>query len=217
MNAPVQRPVALILAAGKGTRLGQDKALVHLDGVPLVARALAIYRAAARVGDMVLVVGPERTLDFAAHGGPGVHIVESKNPERGMIASIRAGLRSPCVGDNDFLIAPADMPFIKPGLVDQLIELFYSREVEIALPHYHGLGGHPGVYAASLKEQFFLHGDSAGAREIIDRHQGTCLRVGVTDPDVCFDIDTLNDLDLAMDASARWAQVEARIEARKKA
>ena len=61
-----------------------------------------------------------------------------------------------------------------------------------------------------------LHGDAAGAREIIDRHRSTCLRVGVTDPDVCFDIDTLEDLDIALDASARWAHVEQLVEARRR-
>ena len=82
------------------------------------------------------------------------------------------------------------------------------------IPVYKGLGGHPGIYAASLQRDFFLHGDQQGAREVLSRHRDRTLRLAVHDPDICFDIDTENDAKIAMDAGARWAQVEAEAEAR---
>ena len=36
------------------------------------------------------------------------------------------------------------------------------------------------------------------------------------DPDVCFDIDTPEDLEIALDPGARWARVDEKVEAKKK-
>ena len=40
--------------------------------------------------------------------------------------------------------------------------------------------------------------------------------MAVPDPDICFDVDTPEDYDMAMDAGARWARVEREIEERRK-
>ena len=123
-------------------------------------------------------------------------------------------LESSWVKGRDFLISPADVPFIKPEVIDKLIVDFRARRPEILLPVYKGLGGHPGVFAASLQKEFFLHGDITGTREILLRHRDKTLRIGVPDPDVCFDVDTDADAKIAMDAGARWARVDAEAEAR---
>ena len=83
------------------------------------------------------------------------------------------------------------------------------------LPAYRGLGGHPGMYAASLREDFFLHGDASGAREVLMRHRGETVRLNLPDPDVCFDVDTPEDLAIAGDPGARWARVERMVEERR--
>src|SRR5687768_2851686 len=55
---PAMSPVAVVLAAGKGTRMGSDlpKVLHPLLGEPLVVHPIRAARAAG-VGDIVLVVG----------------------------------------------------------------------------------------------------------------------------------------------------------------
>ena len=46
------------------------------------------------------------------------------------------------------------------------------------------------------------------------RHRAKTVRVAVVDPDICFDVDTEADAKIAMDAGARWARVEAEVDAR---
>lgn len=214
MPTGVGQPVAIVLAAGGSTRMGHDKLLLDLGGMPMLQRTVAVYSKASRVGDVLVVVGPQQKPAWQWLASLKVHLVENRDPGKGMISSIRVGLESSWAKGRDFLLCPADVPFVKPELVDKLLLDFRARSAEILLPTYRGLGGHPGLYAASLQRDFFLHGDTSGAKEILLRHRQKTVRIGVVDPDICFDIDTEADARIAMDAGARWARVESEVEAR---
>lgn len=209
-------PVAILLAAGESTRMGQDKLLAMLGKKRVIEHALSGYRKATRVKDVILVVGPGRTEMFEPLRSPTVHLVENPDPSGGMISSIRAGLGSTWAAQRNFMIAPADTPFVPPEIIDQIVTTFVTRDCKIVVPSYQGLGGHPGLYAQELSSDFKLRGDTNGAREILIRHQKDTVRLNVHEPDICFDIDTPEDLEMALDAGARWAKVEALVEEKKK-
>lgn len=209
-------PVAILLAAGESKRMGQDKLLAMLGKKRVVEHALRGYRKATRVRDIILVVGPGRTALFEPLRTPTLHIVENPEPAGGMITSIRAGLACTWAAQRNFLIAPADVPFVPPEIIDQLVTTFVTRDCKIVVPCYKGLGGHPGLYAHELSSDFRLRGDTNGAREILIRHQQDTVRLNVPEPDICYDIDTPQDLEHALDAGARWAKVEERVEEKKK-
>jgi len=217
MTAAAGGPVVIVLAAGGSQRLGRDKLLEDLGGLPMLQRTVACYTKASRVGDVLIVVGPGEKATWAWLASLRVHLIENPHPGRGMISSIRVGLGSAWAKGKDFLLAPADVPFVKPEVVDKLLIDFRTRSPQIVIPTYKGLGGHPGVYAASVQPDFFMHGDTSGAKEILLRHRGRTLRMAVPDPDVCFDIDTEADLRIAMDPGARWAHVETEAAARTQA
>ncbi len=214
MTSGVGAPTAIVLAAGGSTRLGQDKLLLDLGGIPMLQRTVACYTKAAKVGDVLVVVGPRQKATWAWLASLRVHVLENPDPSKGMISSIRVGLSSAWSKGKDFLLTPADVPFVKPEVIDHLIVAFRARNPEVLLPTYKGLAGHPGVYARELQREFFLHGDTTGAKEVLLRHRPKTVRLAVPDPDVGFDIDTEADARIAMDPGARWARVEAEAEAR---
>jgi molybdenum cofactor cytidylyltransferase len=210
-------PVAIILAAGRSERMGADDKLLSLLGKKrVIEHTVRAYRKATRVQDIVLVVGPGGTATFDPLRSPHVHIVENPDPGRGMISSIRTGLECGWAQQRNFLIAPGDVPFVPPAIIDQLAQEFITRHCKIVIPTYKGLGGHPGLYSQEVRQDFFLRGDQNGAREILFRHRQDTVRLHVHEPDVCFDVDTPEDLAIALDAGARWARVEARVEAKRK-
>jgi molybdenum cofactor cytidylyltransferase len=215
MSSRAGAPVTLLLAAGKSTRLGPNKLLEDLDGKPMIERTLDAFLKAEKTQDIVVVVPGGRKDDFAWLRSLRVHLVENPDPERGMISSIRAGLESAWSLERDFLVHPADVPFVKSALVDRLIGELRTRGCDILLPAYQGLGGHPGAYSARMRGEFFLHGDTAGAREVIQRHRQKMVRLNVPDPDVCFDVDTPDDLRIALDPGARWARVQREADERR--
>ena len=217
MPMGVGAPSVVVLAAGASSRFGKDKNLLDLGGVPMLQRTVSCYTKAQKVGDVLVVVGPGQKPQWQWLSSLRVHLTENPDPTKGMISSLRVGLNSAWVRDKDFLVSPADVPFVKPEMVDRLIVDFRSRQAEIVIPAYKGLGGHPGVYSAALQKEFFLHGDTSGTKEVLLRHRARTIRIAVPDPDVCFDVDTEADARIAMDPGARWARVDAEAEARRQA
>ncbi len=54
------RREAIVVAAGRGTRMGEDKVWLSLGGLPVVAYSLRAFAAVPSVERLVLVVSPER-------------------------------------------------------------------------------------------------------------------------------------------------------------
>lgn len=101
---------AFVLAGGKSTRMGADKALVVLDGQTLLARALESARS---VTNDVWIVG-----DAAKFSG-FAPVVEDVFRSCGPLGGIHAALRSSQTALN--LILAVDVPFVSGALFEYLI------------------------------------------------------------------------------------------------
>src|SRR5690348_1515752 len=96
---------AFILAGGKSTRMGADKAFVPLDGRTLLARALDLARSVTP--DVRIVGNPETFASFAP-------VVEDVFRDRGPLGGIHAALRASTKELN--LILAVDVPFVSLAL-----------------------------------------------------------------------------------------------------
>lgn len=102
---------AFVLAGGKSSRMGRDKALLEFGGGTLLARAMNI---AAQAADHVRIVGSP-----AKYEGFG-EVVEDTFPERGPLGGIHAALSSTATDLN--LILAVDTPFMDPAFLRYLVE-----------------------------------------------------------------------------------------------
>jgi molybdopterin-guanine dinucleotide biosynthesis protein A len=107
---------AFILAGGKSTRMGADKAFVMLggrntDGSTLLARALDVARS---VTDDVRIVGDASK--FASF----VPVVEDIFRDCGPLGGIHAALRASRTEMN--VILAVDLPFVPPALIEYLVK-----------------------------------------------------------------------------------------------
>jgi molybdenum cofactor guanylyltransferase len=101
---------AFILAGGKSTRMGTDKAFVTLGGRALLARMLDLARS----------VTPEvRIVGEASKYAPFANVVEDLFPGCGPLGGIHAALRSTSTEIN--LILAVDIPFASLALLQFLI------------------------------------------------------------------------------------------------
>ena len=150
----VLRVHAIVPAAGRGSRLGEDKALVDLNGRSAISRLVG-----ALVGGgihHVVVVrdrGGEPLPDM-----PGVRVVEiDRDEELGMIETVRAGLRV-VPSDEPFVVLPVDHALVSSGTVEavarRLVELHNDpdRATSVVLPRSFDRVGHPAGFVAAAGE-----------------------------------------------------------------
>ena len=114
MQNPPPSRAAYLLAGGKSSRMGENKAFISLQGQTLLARALATLKVA--VGNVTIVGDPEI---FAHHGT----VISDIFPGCGPLAGIHAALTGSSAELN--VILAVDMPFVSEELLG-----FLLRETE---------------------------------------------------------------------------------------
>jgi molybdopterin-guanine dinucleotide biosynthesis protein A len=112
MKSPAARDLAaFVLAGGKSTRMGSDKAFIEYEGRTLVARTLELAHAIS--SDVYIVGGRDKFAVLAA-------VVEDKFHDCGPLGGIHAALRSSSRDLN--LMLAVDMPFVSEVFLRYLIE-----------------------------------------------------------------------------------------------
>lgn len=183
--------VGLLLAAGSASRFGSDK-LLHLlpDGVPIAVTAARHLLAA--VPECVAVV---RSLDrplARALREAGCRVEECPQADLGMGVSLAYAARAAGEG-RGFLVALADMPFIRPSSIVAVRDAMEAGAV-LAAPYFRTRRGHPvGIGAQFYGQLAALEGD-AGARAILESNGAQLKKIPCGDPGVVRDIDTPGDL-----------------------
>ena len=105
-----------ILAGGKSTRMGQNKALMEFQNETMIGR---ISREFSQLGE-VLVSASSRGL----YEAEGVHVVYDEEREIGPIEGIRQLVRAS--GEEYIFICAADMPFIRVEIAKYIAEFISS-------------------------------------------------------------------------------------------
>ena len=102
-----------ILAGGQSSRMGTDKAMLDVDGEPLLAR---IAREAVSTGCRTIVVGRERPADWAVDG---VEFVVDTETGLGPIGGLAVALST---ADGPVLMLACDMPRLTRSSIGWLVE-----------------------------------------------------------------------------------------------
>jgi molybdopterin-guanine dinucleotide biosynthesis protein A len=123
LDAPEKR-AGWVLAGGRSSRMGTDKALVEIGGVPLV---LLVAGQVAKVCESVSLVG-----DPARYGSWGLRVVPDAFPGQGPLAGIEAALGATSAELN--LVVACDMPALHPDTFEALFADL--GDDDIALPQY---------------------------------------------------------------------------------
>ena len=133
---------AFVLAGGKSTRMGREKATLELGGQTLLERALQLASAAAAE---TIIVGPRA--DFEAYG----RVVEDIHPGHGPLAGIHAALGVTSTELN--LILAVDTPFLEPRFLEYLVDQARESGAVVTLPRTAD-GFHPlaAVYRRAFRE-----------------------------------------------------------------
>jgi molybdenum cofactor cytidylyltransferase len=192
VGAEVPRKVAaLVLAAGRSTRMGgPNKMLAEFGGKPIIRRTVEAVLA-SRARPVIVVTGHEGDRVAAALKGLDVKFVRNQNYAEGLSTSLKAGIGALPPDVDAAAIALGDMPAVTGALINKLTQAINpARGALIAVPTRDGRRGNPVVWSRRFFDDLEqLEGDS-GARHLIAQHNEAVAEVPVEDDGAFFDIDT---------------------------
>ena len=185
------RIAAIVLAAGRSTRMGAaNKLLADVGGKPMLRHA--VEAALASQARPVLVVTGHQADDVrAALAGLDVGFVANPDFALGLSSSLKAGIRALPKAVAGALVLLGDMPRIEAAHLDAMIAAFASQAgAAIVVPMHEGRRGNPVLWPATLfREMLALEGD-VGARRLMVRHASRVHEIDLGTDAVLMDVDT---------------------------
>ena len=181
---------AVILAAGRGTRLGGRKLeLPWRDGPTVLDCALRTYAKIA--APLVVVLGhePERLQPIVARHGAVVALNERY--DEGMLSSVQCGLQAAERVDV-VAIAPGDLPDIQAATLTVLMDSWRAGD-GLLIPICGDRRGHPLLLAADLFETVHGLNPDVGLRQLREQVPERVRYLPVDDPGILHDLDTPAD------------------------
>nr|WP_228531075.1 MULTISPECIES: NTP transferase domain-containing protein [Myxococcaceae] len=184
----------MVLAAGAGRRMGGPKAVLCVEGLPLVAQHVARL---AEVGcSPVVVVVPPQVHGQVAQvlaSWPYVRLVAAETASQAHTLAVAARELGPEPACERVVVTPVDLV---PARVETLLALLGAvmGEVLCASPTYRGQGGHPVVLRAALLEAYLGAGEPPPLRDVLEAAEQGRVRLEVEDPAVARDFDTAEEL-----------------------
>lgn len=163
----------LVLAAGAGTRFGQPKAPVVVDGERMVDRAVRIMTKAG-CAPVVVVLGA-----WVGHVD-GANVVDNNAWPEGMGSSLRTGLQHlrETTDTDTVVVTLVDLPWLTTEAVQRIVT--QSPTSAIAQATFNGERGHPVRIARDLWDDAIdvARGDEGARRLIRGRDDVVLIEVG---------------------------------------
>lgn len=168
--------VAVVLAAGRSSRMGRAKQLEVVDGVPMVVRATQTALGSSAAG-VIVVTGayaPEVTVTLSPileSAGDRLRLVHNAAWATGQASSVRTAVMALSPHCQAALFLPTDQPFVPVSLLNELIAAWQRGAILVAPTVDKQPRGAPAIFDRTLwTELLALEGDT-GARPLLQRHR----------------------------------------------
>ncbi len=164
----IEGVTGVILAGGSSSRMGNNKALLLVDDVPIITRS---YRVLASIFREVLIVtNTPQDYDFLpCRKVPDIY------PGIGSVAGLHAALTHST--NSRTFVSACDMPFLQPDIIGHLCEI-QSHGFDAVIPFSSG-GQEPlhAVYSSACREVFdeAIKGGERKILKILERMHTRCV------------------------------------------
>jgi molybdenum cofactor cytidylyltransferase len=203
--ASVQKRVAaVVLAAGRSTRMGgPNKLLAEIGGRPLV-RIAAEEALASGARPVIVVAGYQGAAIEKALGGLDLRVVHNPGFANGLATSLKAGISALPADVDGAIVCLGDMPCVDAQLMRQLINAFAPDSgALVVVPTFEGKRGNPVLWSRRFFPDLMAIEGDVGARHLIGRYGDAVIELPVPHKGALLDVDTPETL----------AGVKAEIEA----
>ena len=188
---PERRLAAIVLAAGRSTRMGgSNKMLAQIGGRALVR--IAVEEAlASRARPVIVVTGHEGERVAAALAGLDVTLVHNPDYAGGLSTSLKAGITAVPPQADGAIICLGDMPQVDAALIDRLLAAYDpEKNALVVIPVIDGNRGNPVVWSRRFFPELAALDGDIGARHLIASYQEAVAEVPVTGTAALTDVDT---------------------------
>jgi molybdenum cofactor cytidylyltransferase len=190
-----RRVAALVLAAGRSTRMGAvNKMLAEIGGKPLV-RIAAEQAVASHARPVIVVTGHEREKVEAVLKGLPVRFVHNPDYAEGLGTSLKAGIGAVPEDADAAIVCLGDMPQVDAALINRLIAAFEpERGALVVVPSIQGRRGNPVVWSRRFFHDLMSIQGDVGARHLIGSYAEAVVEVPVAGEAALVDVDTPESL-----------------------
>lgn len=188
---------AIVLAAGKSSRMGRTKATLPLgEGDTFLTRIVRTFRSSG-VDDVVVVVGhdADAVVDSFSRTDVAARFVDNPNYEQGQLSSLLAGLQ---VVDRPGVVAVlmtlVDVPLVSESTVRAVLTRYRETHAPVVRPVRGPQHGHPVLIDRALFDALRRADPATGAKPIIRANATAAGDVPVIDDGAFADFDTPDDV-----------------------
>lgn len=197
---------AILTAAGESRRMGRPKPLLPWRGTTLVEHQISALFDGG-VSEVVVVVGHEADAVAAQVSCTGARCVVNPDYLQGKTTSIKAGLRAVSPDADAILLLAVDQPRTD-AIVSAVVRAHVSGDFLITSPRYEGHGGHPLIFAASLRSELArISEEKQGIREVFQAHRDSVQEYALDDAMIRLDLNTPEAYE---DAVRRYGGAQSR-------
>jgi len=153
---------AVILSAGKSSRMKQHKALLSFDAQKTFIRRIVDEYALAGCSLIIVVTNEENYKPIMAEcemaRNPRIKFVINTHLEKERFYSVKLGMEG-CIPYKCCFVQPCDSPFITAALLKKMVLL--AEDDSYVVPVYQGRKGHPVLLGRNLMRGVSLAEDDA--------------------------------------------------------
>jgi len=188
---------AIILAAGRSTRMGTPKMLLRWKKTTVIEHIISVFDDAG-IDDILVVTGGaheqmEEVLRQCKKRHPVRSIYNEEYQTGEMLSSIQCGLKNMNDTVEAALIGLGDQPQVLESTVQLLKESFLHSKSLLIVPSYLMRRGHPWLVARPLWMELSLMDHTQTPRDFLNGHSEEVLYLNLETPSILADLDTLED------------------------
>lgn len=185
---------AVVLAAGRSTRMGSNKLLKSVKGKPMIRQTVETVLQ-SRASPVVVVTGHDEQGVCDALKGLNVSFVHNPHYAEGLSTSLATGVAGLPLHIDGVLMVLGDMPLVPAATLNKLIRAFDPTERRsICVPIFQGERGNPVLWGRQHFGEFEgLKGDK-GAKVLLVVNSDQVVEVPAGNEGVLTDFDTPGSL-----------------------
>ena len=185
----------IILSAGQSSRMGSDKALLEINGIPAIIHILKkilkfsdyIYIV---LGDNLEVVKNEVQTNFK--NSDVISFVHNEIHRKGMFSSVQKGFEN-VSGKKPVMLQLIDQPFVSQNIYEKLVSKYDPTNL-ITQPSFvrNGIkrGGHPLIFAPEFKDIVFSYTVDSQLNDVIKDNNESRKFIEVDDESILHNLNT---------------------------